>query len=1007
MFKIELYSIAFDILVETTVNHHKQRETLSFLKKTAFKLDSIFDVKTFSSELKSRIDFYVNQLQLEDELLFISESHIPYHIKQKNLVLNREKFQIYLIIKGWVDEFDFPNSVIYYKLGEAFKLEYKSIQQTNLLFDTPEYIHGNSNFMKLTPTSPDETEKLEGEWVNTNKPANAPRENEVFMEKIDHEIDTAFFADYTCFVLKCKQRKKVYKNNILCPDIFCLLEPGDTLTVDEKTRISFADLKRKFVENKYTSKFYLTAQGVELRFQKKEINSFNFIGQPGELIGVVGNEGSGKSTILQLLAGFKAPTKGKISVNGYDLQKNKFQLSGIIGYVPEEDLLFYELTVKENLEFAAALYLRSKTKSEIRVLIDKILHQLDLYSLKDKIVGKPGLKYIQPGQRKLLNIALELIREPKILIIDNSISPLSLGDSSRIINILSNLTLEGKLIITSITQVPGETFELFDNLFVLTDDGTPVYYGPRSNAYHYFIKKLPPGLQNKYDCKNSCSSGQLVEMLNEPEPMQENKVAIHKVINQEILHSAHLEKTREKVAGLKKKKKIPGNQNPPPRLETQYLFYTLRNLKTKLANKRNLLFIFLSVPLIGLILALLLRTAEATSYIYSLNDNIPTFFYLSILINFFNGLAQTVNEIFREKHVLKKEEFIHLSRFSYINGKVTLSFIILFGQTALFTQLTNFVLEIQGFFLYDWLTYFSIGAIGALFGLVFSATHSIYDNIVLKSVPILLFLILVFGGGLINFNNINHSNEKYTPWISEFMVSKWGYEALMVNHYNKNLYQRNFSEPEKLISAGTFNSYNIIPKLKEYFEYLTENQLKNTDSVNQVKKILQNQFKFYAITEDVYEYEYLEELLELDLNEAIISETNDYLSYLDYYFYKMYNAGYKQKQVITDSLISLYGENYINGLKTLHHNSSIIQKVRNTSNRTNFILRNYTYIQLSDPVYQTPHNNLGRTKLFLSQKRFNNQVVDTYLFNISIIWLMSFLLYILLITNLLNVRFLQ
>ncbi len=222
----------------------------------------------------------------------------------------------------------------------------------------------------------------------------------------------------------------------------------------------------------------------------KEIHSFSANETTGQLIGIVGREGVGKSTLLKLLAGKFKPDSGSISINGYDLWKNKYLLKGIIGFVPEEDLLFEELSVADNLSLTARLYYSSLSRKKIDAKVNAMLSKLDLLELKHVIVGGVNSKHIQPGQRRLINIALELLREPQILLVDNALSGLGMSDAARVIRVLHDYSFTGNLVITSISQADSDTFMLFDKIWIIDEGGYPVYNGPVKATPGYLFRNL-------------------------------------------------------------------------------------------------------------------------------------------------------------------------------------------------------------------------------------------------------------------------------------------------------------------------------------------------------------------------------------------------------------------------------------------------------------------------------------------------------------------------------------
>ena len=1001
MIDLEIYKLAFDILIETLINHQKHRESEENLDNLVAKLNDFFNTQEFSNLLKDKITFYKNQLLEEDESLFLSKSHIPYIIRRKYLVLPQEKLAIFLIVKSWSKQFDFPNPVIFNKIGVYFEIRNEDLVAINEFCDLAENIYLSNNFISIYQDDEKIKEDLEGEWAELNK--NLVENNSTFKKEELAKLNILYLNEYNSFIVRYPkgQKGKFILNGKQCFDEFCLVKYGDILYYSDDHHISFADLKRNLVENKYQKKFRLSVEMAEMSTNiKRGIRPFNFYGLPGELIGVIGNEGVGKSTLLKIISGIEKPKKGKVLVNGYNLEHFKFQLSGFVGYVPEEDLLYYGLSASENLKIAAQLYSRGLSIHETDALVDSVLNELEISSIADTIVGKPSLKKIQPGQRRLLNIALELIRDPQVLVIDNAVSSLSLNDSSKVLEILAKLTFKGKLIITTITQTSKESFELFDKLFVISHDGYPLYFGDRNHALKYLLEKLPQGIQRNITTTDNYTPDKLIGVLNIFKSSSEESKKRENDNDTNDLYNNFISQTSNQTKKYSQKTKIPGVSTYPPKLEKQYLVYSYRTFKAKLAEKRDLLFSLFTAPIIGAITALFLKSSDGSEYYYGLNPNIPLFIYLSILILLFNGLAQTSREIIREKHLLIKEEYLHLSLFSYINSKITFFLGIILIQSFLYTWITSAILEVKGMFLYDYIVYFSCGVSGALLGLLFTSSHTNLNSLLMKSIPITFYILLILGGGWIQFKDFSFTKDKYTPVLADFMVTRWAYESLMVEHYTNNKYQKNINVYDQQISRGTFQSFHVIPKLKEWTGFLIENDEK-TDSSIIIQKLLVRQLKKYEMTEDIYPFEYLEEL-DQDISLEILEEAQEYISYLDYYYYKKYNDGFNKKKQVLDSITNRIGINNLDELKLNNYNIYIAQKVQNSSSRESQRILSGDLVQLSAPIYQKPLNNFGRALLFLPEKRFNDQVIKTFEFNLSIIWLFNFILYIFLITDLVN-----
>lgn len=161
----------------------------------------------------------------------------------------------------------------------------------------------------------------------------------------------------------------------------------------------------------------------------------------GEIVGILGHNGAGKSTTLKMIAGLVEPTSGHVYVMGHDMQKENIKVKQMTGYLPEESSLYDAMTAQQYLLFFSELYQMPRQKALAR--IDQLLDSLDLAE-KNKLTGE-----FSKGMKRKTAIARTLLHDPELLILDEPSSGLDPLTSFFIINYLKTLKREGKTIILS------------------------------------------------------------------------------------------------------------------------------------------------------------------------------------------------------------------------------------------------------------------------------------------------------------------------------------------------------------------------------------------------------------------------------------------------------------------------------------------------------------------------------------------------------------------------------
>ena len=309
---------------------------------------------------------------------------------------------------------------------------------------------------------------------------NLNRDNNIFILWIE-SVDLYFIKHFSS--------NQLFLNGlVLLSGKVYTIAKGSSLRYQQGKPIYYSDIASHFLAIKDFNKISLVTRNLKYVFPGDNIglNDINLNESEGTLLGIMGSSGSGKTTLLNLLSGTSTPSSGTIKINGIDINNTTESIEGVIGYVPQDDLLIEDLTVFQNLYFAAGLCFKEKSKSELTRLVDNSLHSLGLYEKRNLKVGSPMTKIISGGQRKRLNIALELIREPSIMFLDEPTSGLSSRDSENVIDLLRELTFKGKLIVTVIHQPSSEIFKMFDQNVILDQGGEMVYYGNPIEALVHF-----------------------------------------------------------------------------------------------------------------------------------------------------------------------------------------------------------------------------------------------------------------------------------------------------------------------------------------------------------------------------------------------------------------------------------------------------------------------------------------------------------------------------------------
>ncbi len=832
-------------------------------------------------------------------------------------------------------------------------------------------------------------------------------------ESLDRELVFLRIPDINLYFLKYTGQQDLFLNGLsLHRDQIYVFAKGSAVRLPIGKPIYYSDVSSHFLIDSVTEKLSFIAEKISLKFKNGQfgLKNINISASQGDLVGIMGASGTGKTTLLNILAGIEAPETGSIRLNGIDLFLSKDKLNGVIGYIPQDDLLIEELTVYENLYFNAKLCFKDLNDEETHTRVENSLISLGLIEIKDLKVGSPFNKTISGGQRKRLNIALEMIREPSVLFVDEPTSGLSSRDSENVMDLLRELTLKGKLIFSVIHQPSSEIFKMFDRIAIMDEGGHLIYFGNPVDAVMYF-KKLDAQINSEIGECSVCGNvnPEIIFNIIEARVVDEygNYTKSRKISPQKweeaFQQSAEEKKINEIHKSPPKNLKIPGWFN-------QFKIYAFRDLMTKISSRQYILFTMLETPVLGFILAYIIRYAADPSsekYIFRENENIPIYIFMAIIVSLFIGLQISAEEIFRDRKILKREKFLNLSRSGYLLSKILILFVVSAIQALAFVLVANSIIEIKGMFFTYWIALFTIAACANVLGLNISSS---FDSAILIYIiiPLVMIPMMVLSGAMFSFDKLNShiTRPDKVPAIADIMPTRWAYEALMVNQFIENNFEADFYDEEKRLINSDFKLSYYIPELEDLVKECEQDFNLNGKILNSsaALKILQNEIinekKVFGGIQDLRPVELTPERF----NPAVAEKIKTYLKELNHYNQELFRLANGEKTKHVSYLLENRKEQYYSWLN-MYFNESVSDAVRKIYERKKIIVYNSRLIRKADPVYLDPDPSSifdFRTHFYAPRKSFLGRYFDTFWFNISFIWIMTVLLYVILYFDLLR-----
>jgi len=493
---------------------------------------------------------------------------------------------------------------------------------------------------------------------------------------------------------------------------------------------------------------------------KDIISDFDLAVFPGEFVGLMGPSGCGKSTLINLMIGRLAPTTGAVEYNGCNLALNVERFGPLIGYVPQDDILHPELTVREALYYSARLKLpREIGDEEIGRKIDKLCEQLGLYKpgtaedVRDALIGSPARRGISGGQRKRVNLAIELLTDPQILFLDEPTSGLSSKDTRVVMEMLRGIASErGIPVIITIHQPSVRVFSMLDKV-IFMKAGRLCYYGP---AFPDAVDYFEPGRDAAH-----AGADAVLERLED---------AAGEEYARRYRESHHYGSSiRERWEKMARSDGTSGASMPsgPPGW-AQFGNLVRRGAICKARDIGSLAILQAQAPLVALIMVLVFDDGMA-------RDRAAIAFLMGFVSLWF-GVNNSSREIVGELAIVRRERRAGLSSMAYVGSHGVLQAAITFGQCAILATIVSVAMPglempIVTATLVCWCA--SLAGIGI--GLAISALARTQVAATV-AVPLVLIPVILLGGLIKPHTEL--SETALMGFLSDLMPARWAFGAL-------------------------------------------------------------------------------------------------------------------------------------------------------------------------------------------------------------------------------------
>lgn len=481
----------------------------------------------------------------------------------------------------------------------------------------------------------------------------------------------------------------------------------------------------------------------------RRLDRLTFSLRRGVMLAIVGGSGAGKSTLLKAITGSEPATSGQVLFEGRDFYRDFVHLRTRVGYVPQDDILHTSLTVRATLSYGAMLRMPGASPTEREQRVVEVLDELGLsHRIDAKVTELSG------GQRKRLNVALELLSRPPLLILDEPTSGLDPGNERSLMQLLRTMADGGRTVI--VVTHSTESLHLCDEVLFLARGGRPVYLGP------------PHALAQSLGATSLIDAFGLVD--NHPDPS-----LLHATFDATIDRSAR----PQALPPLPVPDQLPWPDRWAARSEVigrDFWILLRRGFEIMLSDRRNAIILAAQGPVIGVLILAVFGSGKLDPYIPS--KDAASVLLALVLAVVFVGATGSVREVAKERPILLREQALGVSTVSYVASKVVLqgSLVVVHSLIIVFFALVRQDVTEDGVVLLGSATNIFMAVVlaglGAVaLGLLISAAVTSVDK-AMTLLPVALFVQLLLAGVIVPVTTL-----AIQP-LSWFVNARWGLDGV-------------------------------------------------------------------------------------------------------------------------------------------------------------------------------------------------------------------------------------